>query len=377
MKSHVRTLQIAFTYIGTIVGAGFATGQEILRFFTRYGHWALLTILFSAILFIWLGTKMMIIARRIAADSFEDFNRHLFGERTGSAISLFTMIILIGVNSIMLAGAGAIFKEHLGLPFQFGLLLTIAGSYILLRRGISGILQLNSLVVPLMLTLSLILVFNTLGVPGSERFMFLPTDHTVFTAWMSPLLYTSFNLGMAQAVLVPLARHTDDERALIRGGILGGAGIGFMLLAAHFAMSSQMPGILQYEIPMGSIAIRLGPTVQMIFLLLIFLEIFSTFIAGIYGVSVQLQQRLPVAPALVSPLLMLICYVVSQFGFSSLLGTFYPIFGALCLVWVIMLLRTPVSRPPGQGKPPAGGSGGKKQGITIVSVKPVIRTTRK
>lgn len=32
MKSHVRTLQIAFTYIGTIVGAGFATGQEILRF---------------------------------------------------------------------------------------------------------------------------------------------------------------------------------------------------------------------------------------------------------------------------------------------------------------------------------------------------------
>lgn len=34
MKSHVRTLQIAFTYIGTIVGAGFATGQEILKFFT-------------------------------------------------------------------------------------------------------------------------------------------------------------------------------------------------------------------------------------------------------------------------------------------------------------------------------------------------------
>ncbi|WP_340022666.1 hypothetical protein MHI24_27230 [Paenibacillus sp. FSL K6-1096] len=377
MKSHVRTLQIAFTYIGTIVGAGFATGQEILRFFTRYGHWALLTILFSAILFIWLGTKMMLIARRITADSFEDFNRHLFGARTGSAISLFTMIILIGVNSIMLAGAGAIFKEHLGLPYQLGLLLTIMGSYVLLRRGISGILQLNSLVVPLMLTLSLILVFNTVGVPGAERFLFLPTDHTAFTAWMSPLLYTSFNLGMAQAVLVPLARHTDDERALIRGGILGGAGIGFMLLAAHFAMSSQMPGILQYEIPMGSIAFRLGPTVQMIFLVLIFMEIFSTFIAGIYGVSVQLQQRLPVAPVLVSPLLMLICYVVSQFGFSSLLGTFYPIFGALCMVWVVMLLRTPVSAPPGHGKPPAGGAGGKKHGITIVSVKPVIRTTRK
>ncbi|NQX48042.1 hypothetical protein HQN87_22205 [Paenibacillus tritici] len=377
MKSHIRTLQIAFTYIGTVVGAGFATGQEILRFFTRYGHWALLTILLSTALFIWLGTKMMIIARRIAADSYEDFNRHLFGARAGGSISLFTMIILIGVNSIMLAGAGAIFKEHLALPYQAGLLLTILGSYFLLKRGISGILQINSLVVPLMLTLSLILVFNTLVVPGAERFLFLPTDHGAINAWIAPLLYTSFNLGMAQAVLVPLARHTDDERALIRGGILGGAGIGFMLLAAHFAMSSQMPGILQFEIPMGSIAIRLGPVVQMIFLLLIFMEIFSTFVAGIYGVSVQLQQRLPVAPALVAPLLMLICYVFSQFGFSSLLGIFYPIFGGLCLIWVVMLLRSPLSPPPGQGKPPAGGSGPGKKGITIVAVKPAIRPTRK
>lgn len=105
MKSHVRTLQIAFTYIGTIVGAGFATGQEILKFFTRYGHWAVLTILLSTILFIWLGTKMMVIARRIEAESYEDFNRHLFGEQVGSTISLFTMVVLIGVNSIMLAGA--------------------------------------------------------------------------------------------------------------------------------------------------------------------------------------------------------------------------------------------------------------------------------
>lgn len=373
MKSHVRTLQIAFTYIGTIVGAGFATGQEILRFFTRYGHWAVLTILLSTALFIWLGTKMMIIARRIEAESYEDFNRHLFGERIGGSISLFTMIILIGVNSIMLAGAGAIFQEHLGLPYQAGLLLTILGSFFLLKRGISGILQINSVVVPLMLSLSLIIIFNTIGVPGAERFLFLQTDHSFFSAWLSPLLYTSFNLGMAQAVLVPMARHTDDEKALLRGGILGGAGIGFMLLAAHFAMSSQMPGILQFEIPMGSIAFRLGPIVQSIYLLLIFLEIFSTFVADIYGVSVQLQQRLRIAPTLVTPLLMAVCYLLSQFGFSSLLSLFYPIFGGLCLVWVVMLLRTPLTPPPRDIRPP----GPKDNGVTIVTVKPVIRITRK
>lgn len=346
MKTHIRTLQIAFTYIGTVVGAGFATGQEILKFFTQYGHWAVLTILLSTTLFIWLGTKMMVIARRIKAESYEDFNRHLFGQQVGSTISLFTMVILIGVNSIMLAGAGAIFEEHLGLHYQTGLLLTLVGSYFLLKRGISGIMQLNSIVVPLMLTLSLIIIVNTFQIPGAERFLFLDTDRSFFGAWMSPLLYTAFNLGMAQAVLVPMARHTEDMQSIKRGGILGGVGIGFMLIAAHFAMSSQMPGIMHYEIPMGSIAVRLGTIVQTIYLLLIFLEIFSTFISDIYGVTTQLKQRLSIAPSVITPLLMLVCYLLSQFGFSSLLSVFYPIFGALALVWAVKLLCTPWSVPP-------------------------------
>ena len=33
----VSTLKVAAAYIGTVVGAGFATGQEILQFFNRFG----------------------------------------------------------------------------------------------------------------------------------------------------------------------------------------------------------------------------------------------------------------------------------------------------------------------------------------------------
>ncbi|MBJ8193726.1 hypothetical protein JDS79_44200, partial [Bacillus cereus] len=70
MKRNIHVFQIAFTYIGTIVGAGFATGQEILQFFTKYGRWATLTIMLSTIIFVWLGTKMMLIAHDISAKSY-------------------------------------------------------------------------------------------------------------------------------------------------------------------------------------------------------------------------------------------------------------------------------------------------------------------
>lgn len=347
MKSFIRTLQIAFTYIGTIVGAGFATGQEILQFFTRYGYYSVPAILLSSLIMMWLGTKMMLIAKRVGARSYEDFNRHLFGDRAGSLISLFTLVILLGVNSIMLAGAGAIFQEHLGFHYQTGLIVTIAGSFFLLRRGIKGILQMNSIVVPLMITLSLVVVFHTVHLPGAGRFLLQSTDYSPLRAWLSPLLYTAFNLGMAQAVLVPLASHTESERSLKIGGILGGAGIGCMLLAANFAMSAYMPGIRQFEIPMGAIALKLGAIVQLIYLMLIFMEIFTTFVADMYGVTAQLKHRLPFQPQLITLVVMVFCYSLSQFGFSSLLSLLYPIFGAFSLIWLVRLGRSPGNPPPG------------------------------
>ncbi|GAA0133872.1 GerAB/ArcD/ProY family transporter [Paenibacillus sp. YSY-4.3] len=337
MKNALNVLKIAFTYVGTVVGAGFATGREILQFFTQYGKWAVLTILLATFLFMWLGAKMMLLAQSIKATSYEDLNRHLFGDGFGRWLSFFTMIVLIGVNSVMLAGAGSVFVEHLGLNYQIGLWFTLIGTFVLLRKGIEGVMQLNTIVVPMMLFLSMAIIASTAISPTAMRFVTLTTDKGWFMAWASPLLYTAFNLSMAQAVLVPIGGHTSDRRTIIWGGIVGGAGIGFMLMAAHFALSAYMPGINQYEVPMGSIAAQLGSAVQLIYILLIFMEIFSTFVADVYGVTLQLRQHLQVRPYLISIAVLMICYVTSQFGFSSLVSVLYPAFGVFSLLWIYAL----------------------------------------
>lgn len=338
MKQAFRVLQIAFTYIGTVVGAGFATGQEILQFFTQYGKWATMTIGLSTLLFVWLGTKMMLIAHDTGSRSYEDLNKHLFGPKAGGWITWVTLIVLIGVNSVMLAGAGSVFMEHLGLHYQTGLIITLVGTYLLLGRGMQAILQMNSIVVPMMLLLSLLMILSTVHHPGALRFITLTTDNNPFQVWLSPLLYTAFNLALAQAVLVPVGNQIRNRNTLKWGGITGGIGVGFMLMAAHFAMSAYMPGITQFEIPMGSIAFQLGWVVQSIYVSLIFMEIFTTFVADIYGMTLQLRQHISIHPRLITLTIMLLCYSLSQFGFSSLLSILYPIFGCMALFWAGKLL---------------------------------------
>lgn len=347
------SLQVAFTFIGTVVGAGFATGREVLQFFTRFGNWAAPMILVSTALFVWLGAKMMIMAAAMRARSYEDLNKHLFGPRAGVWISHLMLLVLLGVNAVMLAGAGSIFSEHLNLSYQSGLLLTMAACFILLRKGMNAIMTINTLVVPVMIVFTTVLVVETLRGPGADRWMTLPMELSPWAAILSPLLYGAFNLSMSQAVLVPLGARIGDPVILRRGAWMGGIGIGGMLLAGHLTLSSRMPGVAQFDIPMGGIAREIGPWIHWIFVFLIFMEIFTTLVADIYGLSLQLQERIKIPLSALVVIVLLLCFTAGQFGFGPLLTTLYPIFGMLSLGW-LMLMSRDRARPVPPPVPPEG-----------------------
>jgi uncharacterized membrane protein YkvI len=331
-------LQVSFTYVGTVVGAGFATGQEILQFFTKYGWMATLTIGITSVLFVWLGIKLMLIANEVQARSYEDLNKLLFGDRFGEYISLFTLFILFGVTTVMLAGAGSLFEEQFHLPYQAGLILTLLLAYFVLNRGIRAIVAVNTFVVPMMITFSCLLVWVSSDLPGSNNWLSLTTDHSVQKVWLAPFLYAAFNLSMAQGVLVPLGAQTKERSVLIWGGVAGGIMIGLMLLAGHFALSAQMPGISQFEIPMGHMIQKLGWLLQFLFIFVIYGEIFTTFIADVYGLSTQLQQRTRLTSRSILLLILFCSYLVSQLGFKALLSSLYPLFGLVSLAWFVMMV---------------------------------------
>lgn len=344
MRAFGTALIIAFTYVGTVVGAGFASGQEILQFFTLNGKPAAFTILIASTLFVWLGTKSMLIARRIGAVHFADLNAHLFGTAWGRRISTLMFLLLLVVSAVMLAGAGSVLHEYVNLRFQTGLLLTAVLVYTVILGGLAGIKTVNAIIVPLMLVFLTGVLAGTLQLPAAGQFLHLDTDPPLWRVWLSPFTYAALNLALAQAVLVPLGASAPDERSIRLGGFLGGVFITVMLLAGHIALSAHMPGIAQFDIPMGRIVSPFGPWVKLVFVLLIFAEIFSTLIANLYGITLQLQTRFRASPRLISALLLLICLAVGQMGFKVLLSTLYPLIGSLCLIWLYQLAKRPVNR---------------------------------
>jgi uncharacterized membrane protein YkvI len=333
--------QIAAVYVGTVVGAGFATGREIVEFFSRFGFVGLIGMLMSGYILIFLGSKLMVISARINAKSYEEFNEYLFGEKIGKVVNLLLMLMLIGVCAVMLAGAGAIFEEQLGLSKASGVIITIALSIIVMLVGIKALFAVNMFVVPLMITFSFILMVLSLRLPHFiDQLLYIPYVKDGWTAVIAPFSYTAFNLSLAQAVLVPVAAEVKDERTIKRGGMLGGAALTIILITSHMTLV-MLPNFASYEIPMAIIMKSLVPGLYWIFVLVIYGEIFTSVIGNVFGLEKQIKQYIVLPKIVIVTGIFVVSYLLSLFEYSRLLSYLYPIFGYVSLLFIILLWMKP------------------------------------
>ena len=116
--------KIAATYIGAVVGAGFASGQELSQFFLGYGPAGSYGIICAGLLFaLWGAGLCELSARRRLAD-YSDYLRFLLGARWALYVDLVISLYLFCTVFIMLSAGNALFSENLGLPGGYGGLLT-------------------------------------------------------------------------------------------------------------------------------------------------------------------------------------------------------------------------------------------------------------
>ncbi|HDX9580669.1 TPA: GerAB/ArcD/ProY family transporter [Bacillus pseudomycoides] len=323
--------KIAATYIGTVVGAGFATGREIVEFFTIHGTYGTIGILVSGIFFIWLGTKMMLLSSQIKAFSAQEFNKYLFGDVFGNVVNILLLLVLFGVTSVMLSGAGAVFEEQLRLPRQLGIFITIFACIIIGSRGLQGVFEVNSLVVPIMMIFIVGLSITTLFHDVSSFFNMTPSESWNIKWITSPITYVALNLSLAQSVLVPLASEVKDQKAIKWGGMLGGAGLCLILLCSHFSILT-VEQFYQYNIPMAEVVRRFNATFHFFFILIIFGEVFTTLVGNIFGMTKQLQSITGWRSNIIIYFILLISYCFSYIGYSELLHMLYPMIGWISLI---------------------------------------------
>lgn len=339
-KRMLLIFQVSTTYVGTVVGAGFASGQEIVQFFTIFGSKGLLGIILSGLLFCWLGTKTLLISQRIKAASYQDLVRHICGNQLGTVFNIFIALFLLGGLCVMLAGTGSITFFYLNMPYNLGVLITAILSIFIVLYGIRGIMLANSIVVPFLTLVAVTVSCMSLFHHGlTTELLHLEADPRAFTSsWLlSPLLYTAYNMILALTLLAPMGGAINDRHVLVWGGSLGGIGLGVLAFLLVLVTLTHYPRAILEEIPMLYITKDQGLYLTIPYILVLWAEMLTTAIASLYGFAQTASRWTRFNFSYIVIITTAVAITGSQWGFGQLISFLYPLFGYISFLFMAKL----------------------------------------
>ncbi|WP_034133554.1 membrane protein [Pseudomonas lactis] len=327
-----QSIQIALAYMSVVIGGGFASGQEVLQFFTGYGLIGIVGTLMSGVLFAFLGMQIARMSSQMQANSHKEVLYRLFGTRIGLVVDVVLSFFLYGVGVVMLAGSGSIFTQEYDLPPLFGGVLMTVLVIATLCLNVKRIINLISAVMPFLLAMVLIITtysifsynapIETLDAIAREN------NKTVTGNWfVGALLYASFNIAVGFPMLAVIGGMTKQPKAAALGGILGGLGLGALILMLNiglFANINQLQGI---EMPSLALAGRISPLLSVVMSIALVCMVYSTAVGMFFAFSARFAKPDSRRFKLVSAATVCVGLGLSLGGFSKLVGTVYPLLG--------------------------------------------------
>ncbi len=391
-------LKIVFVIIGTLIGAGFASGKEIYIFFAKYGIYGIIGILISTTLTALIISKTLKIIKKYNINSYKEFLQKI-NKKGNKIINYIVNTFLLVTFFIMIAGFSAYIKQKFSINEYISSTIFILICYIVLTKNIKGVIKINEILMPILILFTIyigiknipyiIKLANTnlnmnaninanintnisqninatinsnintnafIGIENSIQASNICTYiiHLIKVI-ISSILYASYNSIILIPVLTSLKKYIQKEKAItiitwIILNILALLIYGLLLRGINYAQNLEMPLIQIVE--------EFGKTSKIIYEIIIVVAIFTSAISTSYSflenVTKETNEKNQENKNShnikniqknsnshrnqnYKKILKLICIIgiiVSKIGFSNLMQILYPLFGILGLIQI-------------------------------------------
>ena len=226
---------IAATYIGTFVGAGFASGQEIMQYFAVYGRYGFLGAAVCGVLFFGFCYCSMYSCRALGSERF------LKEANIMPCMKYVFCAFMVLMFCTMVTASGEMFAEAFGVSKVWGVGAMLAVSVVLLLFGAKGVVRLNALATPVavlgIVVISLVNVYkNTVVVMADVDYI------------KSSVIYISYNTITLSSITAGMEKLFKNKRTIILSSVISG-GVLAALILCELAALNFLPSAAS-EIPM-------------------------------------------------------------------------------------------------------------------------------
>lgn len=345
MKRTMKVLMTASAFIGVIVGAGFASGQEVLQYFTSFGLPGIFAVFISTVIFAYIGMMLVFLGSKAQTTSYNTVIYKISHFKiVGIIVDCVLVFTLFGVGVVMIAGAGANLNQQFGIPHIIGAVLMVVLVMLTGMLKVDKVVAVIGSITPFLIIFVVIISvysFSTMNGSFTELNETAQSHGPFFPNWfIAGLNYATFNTSVGAAMAIVMGSAEKDRKTAALGGLIGGLGLGVMILLSYFAIFSKIETIGELEMPMLGIVNDISPVLGIIMAVVIFGMIFNTAISMFFAfvsrfMPVETRRfNIMLAVTLAAGLLL------SGIGFTDLVSHFYGAIGYMGLVLIIVLIIT-------------------------------------
>lgn len=326
-----QTAVIALAFIGLVVGAGFASGQEVLQFFVAFGIEGIWGALLAAFILGLAGMVILQLGSYFQAKEHSIVFNRVAHPVVSRLLDAFTVFTLFSIGFVMIAGAGANLNQQFGFPLWVGAALMsgliIAAGFLDVTKVTTVIGGITPFIVVFVIMASIYAFVNASGSIADME----PVAQTVQPAlphWLlSTLNYVCLALALAVSMALVMGGDLINLRVAGVAGLIGGGAFGILLVISVLALFSQIDNVKDAPMPMLELVNSINPALGVAMAIIIYGMIFNTAIGMYYALAKRVSASRPklFVPAMI--VLTLIGFALSFAGFETLVSYLYPIIG--------------------------------------------------
>lgn len=343
-NNFLNIFKVASIFIGTVVGAGLASGKEIYQFFSIYGLKSFFGFIICFFIYIFIGNMICNISHKKNLSSYNLLISEICPKFPARVLNIFTSLYYLFSSSIIFAASGSIISQFFSVHKIYGIILMILVTLIVLKFSMKGLFLVNAISVPIMIFIIFImfLMFEIFSDPINIQTSIVNNLENEIRIHnniiLSSFLYGGFNILSASGVLAPLS--TENTKKNFKNGILIGSFFLVLIsLIINYLNLSNMPYIAQYDIPLLYISKIFGKSFQIIILILIWIEMLSTETSSLYSLARSISNKFGHSFFKSVLIILSVSIPISIFGFSKLISVIYPIFGFLSFVFMFYVIK--------------------------------------
>lgn len=333
MKNIIKTVCV---YIGLLIGAGFASGREILEYFNFKSNTNFFGIIISAFLFCFISYVIISKASENKIYNFYDYIDSVAG-RASSAVKYFMLFYMFCGMIVMFAGSGALIYSLSSLPEIFGSVFMAVICFVVMSFDLKGIISLNVILVPLMICGILYISF-CIAVFGNTS-VFYSFESIKKGVMLSAVCYCSYNTVTAGSVLVPLASQMKKNEIKL-SSVISGFIIGLLIFVLWSVQGMNLDIIWNSELPVMELSALCGKVCKRVYTAVLFMSVCTTAVSYGFGLMTHFSGKIKSTKDKIffSAIICLMALPPAMYGFSALVSNIYSFFGYIGMIWMVWII---------------------------------------